>query len=102
KFLHEIKATKQPVGRFTKRIPFETHRLSLKANELIYLFTDGFADQFGGLKNKKFKYSSLKKLLLSSAAHGLEEQREALKKNFDAWKGSMEQVDDVCVVGIRL
>jgi len=102
RFLHEIKATKQPVGRFTKRIPFETHSLKLKANELIYLFTDGFADQFGGLKNKKFKYSSLKKLLLSGAGEGIDEQREALKKSFDGWKGQMEQVDDVCVVGIRI
>ncbi|MBK9190637.1 MAG: SpoIIE family protein phosphatase [Crocinitomicaceae bacterium] len=102
RFLHEVKATKQPVGRFSKRIPFETHRLLLKSNELIYLFTDGFADQFGGLKNKKFKYSSLKKLLLSSSGQGIDDQREALKKKFDAWKGSMEQVDDVCIVGIRL
>jgi serine phosphatase RsbU (regulator of sigma subunit) len=101
-FLHEIKATKQPVGRFTKRIPFETHALRLKANELIYLFTDGFADQFGGLKNKKFKYSSLKKLLLSVGRQGEQEQREALKKSFDTWKGAMEQVDDVCVVGVRV
>jgi hypothetical protein len=61
----------------------------LKANELIYLFTDGFADQFGGLKNKKFKYSSLKKLLLSVGRQGEQEQREALKKSFDTWKGTV-------------
>lgn len=101
-FLHEIKATKQPVGRFTKRMPFDTHTLRLKASECIYLFTDGYADQFGGLKNKKFKYASLKKLLLSLAGRSLDEQREALKKNFSDWKGSMEQVDDVCVVGVKL
>ncbi|MBI3136367.1 MAG: tetratricopeptide repeat protein [Bacteroidetes bacterium] len=101
-FLHEIKATKQPVGRFTKRIPFNTHTLTLKTSDLIYLFTDGYADQFGGLKNKKFKYASLKKLLLSVASRNLDEQREALKSNFSDWKGPMEQVDDVCVVGVRL
>lgn len=101
-YLHEIKATKQPVGKFTKRMPFETHTLSLKPNDLVYLFTDGYADQFGGIKNKKFKYLSLKKLLLSVAGQSVDEQREALKKSFDAWKGTMEQVDDVCVVGIRL
>lgn len=101
-FLHEIKATKQPVGRFTKRIPFENHTIRLKANEQLYLYTDGYADQFGGAKNKKFKYSSLKRLILSIANANLDEQREALKKNFEDWKGAMEQIDDVCVVGVRI
>jgi len=101
-YLHEIKATKQPVGKFAKRMAFKTHALHLKPNDLVYLFTDGFADQFGGVKNKKFKYLTLKKLLLSVAGQSVDEQREALKKSFNDWKGTMEQVDDVCVVGIRL
>jgi len=101
-YLHVIKATKQPVGKFMKRMPFLTHNILLKTNDLVYLFTDGFADQFGGQKNKKFKYSSLKKLLLSVAGQGVDNQREALKKSFDDWKGVIEQVDDVCVVGIRV
>lgn len=101
-FLHELKATKRPVGRFSKEIPFTNHAVKLMANELIYLFTDGYADQFGGEKNKKFKYSSLKKLILSIANQPVEAQRDQLKKVFNNWKGTMEQVDDVCVVGIRL
>jgi tetratricopeptide (TPR) repeat protein len=101
-YLHEIKANKQPVGKYEKRIPFLTHSVRLKTNDLIYLFTDGYADQFGGLKNKKYKYLSLKKLLLSVATQEVDKQRAALKESFDTWKGAMEQVDDVCVVGIRV
>lgn len=101
-FLHEIKPTKQPVGKFTKRIPFRGHDLTLHKNDQLILFTDGYADQFGGEKNKKFKYSSLKKLLLSVAESAFDKQREALKNNFDNWKGNMEQIDDVCVIGIKL
>jgi tetratricopeptide (TPR) repeat protein len=101
-FLHEVKATKQSIGLSEDRIPFETHRLRLSVSELIYLFTDGYAAQFGGPENKKFKYHALKELLLSTAGHSLDAQREALEKNFNDWKGSGEQVDDVCVVGVKL
>jgi serine phosphatase RsbU (regulator of sigma subunit) len=101
-YLHEIKATKQPVGQYTKRIPFETHKIQLEKNDLVYLFTDGYADQFGGVKNKKFKYASLKALLLSVANLGVDQQREALKTTFNSWRGALEQVDDVCVVGVKV
>lgn len=101
-FLHEVKATQQPVGRSSKGLPFETHTLKLSASEAIYLYTDGYADQFGGSKEKKIKSVSLKKLLLSVAGQSLDSQREALRKNFNDWKGNLEQVDDVCIVGVKL
>ena len=101
-YLHEIKATKQPVGQYTKRIPFETHKVQLEQDDLVYLFTDGYADQFGGTKNKKFKYATLKTLLLSVAKLNVEAQREELKTTFDSWRGGLEQVDDVCLVGVKI
>jgi len=69
---------------------------------MIYLFTDGFADQFGGPKGKKFKYSQLFKLLSDISAMAMEKQRSILNESFEKWRGELEQIDDVCVIGIRL
>ncbi len=100
--LIEIKADKQPVGKYVERRPFTTHKLSLKKGDRLYLFTDGYADQFGGEKGKKFKYKQLEELLLSTFSSSLEEQKHSLEKGFDSWKKSYEQVDDVCVIGIQI
>jgi serine phosphatase RsbU (regulator of sigma subunit) len=67
-----------------------------------YLFTDGFADQFGGPKGKKFKYKQLEDLLLSLFNSSMQQQKETLISNFSQWKGDLEQVDDVCVIGLRV
>ena len=67
-----------------------------------YLFTDGFADQFGGPKGKKFKYKQLEELLLSLTNSSMQEQKETLISNFSQWKGDLEQVDDVCVIGVKV
>ena len=69
---------------------------------MLILLTDGFADQFGGEKGKKFKYSALKELLLSIAEKPMDEQKTILSKTFENWRGNLEQVDDVCVVGVRV
>jgi serine phosphatase RsbU (regulator of sigma subunit) len=66
-----------------------------------YLFTDGFADQFGGPKGKKFKYKQLEELLVSLSNSTMQQQKETLISNFSQWKGDLEQVDDVCVIGIK-
>lgn len=68
----------------------------------MYLYTDGFADQFGGPKGKKFKYKTLNELLLFNYNKTLLEQKEILEESFKDWRGDIEQVDDVCVIGIRI
>lgn len=68
----------------------------------MYLYTDGFADQFGGTKGKKFKYKTLNELLLFNYNKTLLEQKEILEESFKDWRGDIEQVDDVCVIGIRI
>lgn len=100
--LKEIKADKQPVGKFDHKKPFTTHQLSLQKGDRLYLFTDGYADQFGGPKGKKYKYKQLEELLLSTAHLSLNEQKLALDKSFINWKGDLEQVDDVCLIGIAV
>ena len=76
--------------------------MKLERGNAFYLFTDGYADQFGGEKGKKFKYSKLKELFLSIQTKSLVEQKEILNENFENWKGKLEQVDDVCVIGVRI
>lgn len=100
--LYEIKATKQPVGRYDRRMDFETHQIPLRTGDQIYLFTDGYADQFGGKKNKKFKYRALKNLILTSGQYSCEEQKNELLKVLNEWMGGVEQVDDICIMGIRV
>lgn len=100
--LHEIKATKQPVGQYAERKPFESTKIKLKKGEIFYLFTDGFADQFGGEKEKKYKYKPFKLFFLSIAGLQMENQKQALEKEFNDWKRDYEQVDDVCVIGVRI
>jgi serine phosphatase RsbU (regulator of sigma subunit)/tetratricopeptide (TPR) repeat protein len=98
----EITATKQPIGQVDNPVPFTTHTLQLQKNDIIYLFTDGYADQFGGPKGKKFKYKQLKELLVNNANKTMKEQCEILRSAFENWKGNLEQVDDVCVIGVRV
>ncbi len=96
------KADKQPVGKFFKSTPFKTHTLELQKGDLIYLFSDGFQDQFGGEKGKKFKAKALMKLLLESHTKPLKEQENILTTAFNNWKGNLEQLDDVCMIGVKV
>ncbi|MCD6066474.1 MAG: protein serine/threonine phosphatase [Bacteroidetes bacterium] len=99
----ELKADKMPVGKHDKdSVPFSTHSFSLQKDDLVYTFTDGYADQFGGPKGKKFKYKQLYQLLTDNSTLSLVQQRELLYKTFSDWKGELEQIDDVCVVGIQI
>jgi serine phosphatase RsbU (regulator of sigma subunit) len=68
----------------------------------IYTFTDGYADQFGGPKGKKFMYKNLEKILIESKDELLQVQKNILDKEFDKWKGSHEQIDDVCIIGLKI
>jgi len=98
----EIKPDKQPIGKYADESPFTTHAVELNSGDSIYIFTDGYADQFGGDKGKKFKYTQLKELLLSIQHESMEKQKELLNETFETWKGNLEQVDDVCIIGVRV
>ncbi|MBK9592924.1 MAG: SpoIIE family protein phosphatase [Crocinitomicaceae bacterium] len=69
--------------------------------DTIYIFSDGFTDQFGGEKKKKYKAANLKKMLLSIQQYSMDEQKNRVAENFETWKGSIEQLDDVCLIGVR-
>ncbi len=99
----EYKADKMPVGKYNDELkPFTLQTIDLQKGDTIYTFTDGFADQFGGPKGKKFKYKQLQDMLLAAVDLPLDTQKEQLNTAFEKWKGDLEQVDDVCVIGIRI
>ncbi len=101
--LIEIKPDKMPVGKHDKdNIGFTLNQIDLNKGDRIYAFTDGFVDQFGGPKEKKFKSKQLEELLLSLTEMKISEQKEELNKRFEEWKGNLEQVDDVCVFGYEV
>ncbi len=100
--IEELKADKQAIGYTENPNPFTTHKIQLQAGDLIYIFSDGFADQFGGEKGKKFKSASMKKLLISLKNKNLNEQKSTITKTFNNWKGDLEQVDDICLIGVRI
>lgn len=100
--LIELTANKKPIGKFSDdSISFSQQTYLLNDGDLIYLFTDGYADQFGGPKKKKFKYASLQRLILENHQKPLEEQKTILQDCFNNWKGSYEQIDDVLIMGIK-
>lgn len=94
-------ADKMPIGLSDKLLPFTTHQIHLEEKDVIYAFTDGYADQFGGEKGKKFKSKQLHHLLSSCATSSFEKQLETIENTFDTWKSDFEQVDDVTVLGIQ-
>jgi serine phosphatase RsbU (regulator of sigma subunit)/Tfp pilus assembly protein PilF len=99
----EYKADKIPVGKHDlDNVSFTHQEIDLQKGDIIFAFTDGFADQFGGTKGKKFKYSNLQKLLLENADIKLETLNLKLETVFTEWRGDLEQVDDVCIIGIRI
>ncbi|MBA2611719.1 MAG: SpoIIE family protein phosphatase [Bacteroidetes bacterium] len=100
--MSEIKADKQPIGKYADEKPFTTHTIQLKKGDIIYVFTDGYADQFGGPKGKKFKYKQLLELLVSSKNKQLSDQKNILGSTFKNWRAALDQVDDVCIIGVRL
>jgi serine phosphatase RsbU (regulator of sigma subunit) len=102
--LIELKGDKQPISASidTERKDFSNQIFELKKHDTVYLFTDGFADQFGGPDEKKFSYKRLRGLLVAINARTLPEQKELLESAFDKWQGDLEQIDDVCVIGIRV
>jgi serine phosphatase RsbU (regulator of sigma subunit)/Tfp pilus assembly protein PilF len=102
KSIETINALNQPIGKHIGYSNFETHEFFVETGDRIVLLTDGFGDQFGGPKNKKFKDSNLKKLLLENQSKSLIENCEILEKTFFDWKKDEAQIDDVCILLIEI
>jgi ligand-binding sensor domain-containing protein/serine phosphatase RsbU (regulator of sigma subunit) len=101
-FLQEFKATKMSIGfKDVQDKTFEKHTLQIEKGDNIYMFSDGYPDQFGGPKNKKFKSKMMKDMLISSSSASMAEQKEVVDKAYLDWKGDCEQVDDILVSGIK-
>lgn len=98
----ELKPNKQYIGKLENPLPFDTQTVTVQKGDNIYLFTDGLKDQFGGKKGKKFKTSNLKELILSIQNKSMNEQFSIIESVFMGWKGDTEQIDDVCLIGIRI
>jgi serine phosphatase RsbU (regulator of sigma subunit) len=102
--LIDVSADKFPVGAFVDKEvrQFSSHEIKVQKGDMIYLFSDGYADQFGGPQGKKFKYKQLQNVLLTNYTKSCREQRAALNRELESWMGSLEQIDDVLVIGIRI
>ena len=100
--LVEFPKDKMPVGKGERDEAFHLYTIDYTKGDTLYLYTDGYADQFGGDKGKKFKYRNLNELILSVSDLPFESQHEKLLTAFENWKDKLEQVDDVCILGIKL
>lgn len=100
--LLEYKADKQPIGKFAYAKSFTQEEINLLEGDEIYIFTDGFQDQFGGEKQKKYKASQMRELILGLKSPAMEGRKEEIEASFEKWKGNLEQVDDVCLIGVRI
>ena len=103
KELIEIRGDRMPVGihvNFDK--PFTNHEIDIESMDQLYLFSDGYADQFGGPKGKKFRYKQFKDLLVSNSHHPMNIQKEILNNVHDNWRGSLDQIDDILVFGLKI
>ena len=102
KKLFEIKPDRMPIGKYEVLNDFSSVKIKLSESDRIFMFSDGFADQFGGHENKKYKYHNFKKLLLRSSDKDLKSQKNYIIEEFYSWKGRNEQVDDVTVLGLEI
>jgi len=100
--LEEILPDKQPVGIYQNMKPFTNHVVPLNKGDCIYFCSDGYKDQFGGTKNKKFMAKQLKQLLTDNCLLTMKEQKEVLDTTFENWKGKHEQIDDVTILGLKI
>gem|GEM_PF-2519528 len=98
----EFKAERQSISFSDDMYPFQSHTLQVKEGDILYLFTDGFQDQFGGPLNKKYLPKRLKRKLWEIHYHTVEVQKEILEREFDTWRGAYGQIDDICMMGIRI
>ena len=98
-----VKGDRMPVGIYIRIIkPFTSKTIDLVKGDMLYIFSDGYADQFGGKRDKKFLIKNLKKLLLNISKKSVSEQKKIIYKRFKEWKGAGSQIDDIIVMGIRI
>ena len=108
--LFEVKGDKMPVAIHIIMDSFTTYQIQTEPGDTLYMFSDGFADQFGGKKGKKFMYKPFKKLILNNQGKPMQEQKQILDDAIEAWKAfedpytgeSYEQIDDIVVVGVKI
>jgi serine phosphatase RsbU (regulator of sigma subunit) len=100
----EYKGDKFPVGSFVdeQTLNFKTSSIEVKKGDVLYMFSDGYADQFGGERGKKFKLNKLRTEFKSNYKKPIKEQKNLFHKTFTEWKGELEQVDDVLIIGIEI
>ena len=101
-----LPADKQPVGIYVKELQFSKFSLKLEKNDMIYLFTDGYRDQFGGEKGEKFKFPAFKNLLIEISGNKCDKQNEILENTLYNWqnlhKKIYNQIDDILILGIKI
>ncbi len=102
--LFEVKPDKYPIGVNLDGVTdvYTNHTIELEKGDVVYLFSDGYADQFGGEKDKKYKYRQMREYLLSVSQLEMEEQHQQLENEFYRWKGENDQVDDVIIFGVKI
>jgi len=104
--LFEIKPDKMPIAIYERMDKFKSHDIELIKGDLVYLISDGFPDQFGGPKGKKFMYKKFKELLMENSSKSMDEQKAILDNNIEKWKNGFdieyEQTDDITVVGLKI
>ncbi len=98
----EIPATRKAIGYTEDPVPFASHSIELEKGDTLYTFSDGYPDQFGGDRGKKFKTANFKRLFLSIHDKSMEEQKAYIDRTFEEWRGNLEQIDDICVIGVRV
>ncbi|MBL4752858.1 MAG: tetratricopeptide repeat protein [Flavobacteriales bacterium] len=97
----ELKGDRQPIGNSDDPKPFTTHSFDLKKGDLFYIFSDGYLDQFGGVKGKKLKVKAFREILLRMVDKPMPEQKVLMDEAFEKWRGDLEQIDDVCIIGVK-
>jgi serine phosphatase RsbU (regulator of sigma subunit) len=100
--LTEYKADRMPISHYPRLERFANQEIQLQKGDQLYLFSDGYADQFGGEKRKKFKYKNFARLLVEITSRSMKEQHDILLKTIVAWQGEIEQIDDMVIVGIKI
>ena len=97
-----LKGDKEPIGYHHDLTPFTNHKIQLEKRDTLYLFTDGYADQFGGPKGRKLGYKKFREVLAQVASKSMDEQKEELSNYIKEWQKGEEQVDDICIIGIQV
>jgi len=98
-----LKADRMPIGiHLSEKMSFTNHEMEIKTGDSIYIFTDGFIDQFGGKEGRRFKINAFKELLMSIQDYSMNDQKKAIERKYFEWKGNFEQIDDILIVGVRL